>query len=279
MTLSQSLSLPAPLWLVGAGKMGCAMASGWLEEGLAPALISVQDPDPSAEAMTLFDKFGVPIVPLIKAGGVPPSVVVLAVKPQIMDDVLAHLKPGLGGDTLLLSIAAGRTIDSIAKHFSPSTAVVRSMPNTPASVGRGMTVAVANAQVSEGQKQSCTQLLSAVGEVAWLDDEGLMDAVTALSGSGPAYIFLLAECLAEAGVAAGLDHELAAQLARATISGAGELLRLSDLDAEELRQNVTSKGGTTAAALEVLMSESGLKDLMKRAVAVAKARSEELAGN
>jgi len=272
-----TLQLPAPLWLIGAGKMGCAMAAGWLEDGLDPGLVQVQDPNPSDDAKILFEKFGVAITPEIKAGSAAPSIVVLAVKPQIMDKVLPALKSMIGADSVLLSIAAGRTISSLSNFFEPTAAIVRSMPNTPAAIGRGMTVCVANNHVVETQKDLCTDLLNAVGEVAWVDDEDEMDAVTALSGSGPAYIFLLAEAMTAAGVEAGLDEELAIQLARATISGAGELLHHSDVDATQLRVNVTSPGGTTAAALNVLMAEPGMKDLLSRAIKAAAKRSKELA--
>jgi pyrroline-5-carboxylate reductase len=173
--------------------------------------------------------------------------------------------------------AAGRRIDGLALHLPKGIAIVRAMPNTPASVGRGITVATGNAYVTAGQRETCDGLLRAVGEVAWVDDEGLMDAVTAVSGSGPAYVFHLAECLAEAGVAAGVAPELAQRLARATVAGAGELLHRSDLDAGTLRRNVTSPGGTTAAALEVLMGQDGLAELMRKAVAAAARRSRELA--
>ena len=176
----------------------------------------------------------------------------------------------------MLSVAAGRTIASLARHFAPGTAIVRSIPNTPAAVGRGITVAIANAAVAPAQRQLCDALLAAVGEVAWVTDERLIDAATAVSGSGPAYVFLLAECLAEAGRAVGLAPGLAAQLARATVSGAGELMHQSDLSPAVLRQNVTSPKGTTAAALEVLMAGDGLQALLTRAVAAAEKRAGEL---
>jgi pyrroline-5-carboxylate reductase len=157
-------------------------------------------------------------------------------------------------------------------------AIVRAMPNTPAAIGRGITVGVPNARVTADQRALADTLLRAVGAVEWVDDEGLIDAVTAVSGSGPAYVFLLAESLARAGAAAGLPADLSARLARATVSGAGELLHQSALDAATLRQNVTSPGGTTAAALGVLMAESGLDPLLEKAVAAATKRSRELAG-
>jgi pyrroline-5-carboxylate reductase len=175
------------------------------------------------------------------------------------------------------SIAAGKSIASFEKHLRPSAAVVRAMPNTPAAIGRGITGAVANAHVTAAQKAACDQLLSAVGDVVWVDDEALIDAVTAVSGSGPAYVFYLTECLADAGHAAGLPRELAIQLARATVSGSGELMHQSPLPAGTLRQNVTSPGGTTAAALAVLMREKdGLQDLMRQAVLAAQKRGREL---
>ena len=182
----------------------------------------------------------------------------------------------IGERTVILSIAAGRRLESLSRQLPAGTALVRAMPNTPASVGRGMTVAIANADVTAEQKRECDALLSAVGEVTWIDDEALLDAITAVSGSGPAYVFLVAECLEEAGVAAGLPHDLAKQLARETVAGAGELLHRSDLEPAELRKNVTSPKGTTAAALDVLMGKHGLQDLLIRAVAAAAKRSREM---
>jgi len=177
----------------------------------------------------------------------------------------------------VLSVAAGRTIASLARHFAPGTAIVRSIPNTPAAVGRGITAVFANAAATPAQRALCQRLLAAVGAVAWVEEERLIDAATAVSGSGPAYVFLLAECLAEAGRAAGLPAEIAMQLARATVAGAGELLHQSDLAPANLRQNVTSPKGTTAAALDVLMAADGLQPLLTRAVAAAERRARELA--
>ena len=270
-----SLALPGPLLLVGAGKMGGALLTGWLERGLDPSTVFIQDPRPAPEIAELAAANG------IIAGEAPelpaaPAVVLLAVKPQIMESVLPGLKAGAGERTVFLSIAAGRTLEGMGRHLGEGAAIVRAMPNTPAAIGRGITAACPNANVSESQRGDCTQLLSAVGEVVWLDEEGLLDAVTAVSGSGPAYVFLLAECLAEAGVGAGLDEALAMQLARATVSGAGELLRRSDLDPATLRENVTSPGGTTAAALDVLMGEGGFRELLAEAVEKAAARSKAL---
>jgi pyrroline-5-carboxylate reductase len=200
----------------------------------------------------------------------------MAVKPQAMDAVLPPLAKLAGPHTLVLSIAAGCRIATFEQHLPKATAVVRAMPNTPAAIGRGISVCVANAHVTPRQKALCDRLLAAVGEVGWIDDESLMDAVTAVSGSGPAYVFLLVEALAEAGVAAGLDASLAMRLARATVSGTGELLHQSRLEPAKLRENVTSPGGTTAAALSVLMAPGGLGALMKRAVAAAVKRGKEL---
>lgn len=270
-----SLSLPGPLLLVGAGKMGGALLAGWLERGLAPESVFIQDPQPAPEIAGLAAAKGIAVgdAPDLP---VPPAVVLLAVKPQIMDQVLPPLKAHADKDTVFLSIAAGRTMSGMAAHLGEGAAIVRAMPNTPAAIGRGISGACPNANVSAAQRDYCSGLLAAAGEVVWLADESLLDAVTAVSGSGPAYVFLLAECLAEAGVAAGLDEKLAMQLARATVSGAGELLRQSDIDPATLRKNVTSPGGTTAAALDVLMGEGGFRELLKRAVAKAAARSKEL---
>ena len=194
-----------------------------------------------------------------------------------MADVLPQIARHVGPDTVVLSIAAGKTIASFERALPPGTAVVRAMPNTPSSVGRGITVAVPNARVSPAQRQACDSLLAAVGEVAWVEAEGDLDAVTAVSGSGPAYVFYLAECMAAAGIAQGLAPELAHKLARWTVAGAGELLHRSQLSADTLRQNVTSPNGTTFAALQVLMADDAMRPLLERAIAAATRRSRELA--
>jgi pyrroline-5-carboxylate reductase len=271
------LDLDGPLLLAGAGNMGYALLAGWLEGGLDPRRIVVQEPTPQPRIKQDLDARGIQVQAEVVSLSEPPAVLLLAVKPQVMDQVLPSLARLVGGKTLVVSIAAGRRIEGLAAHLPQGTAVVRAMPNTPASVARGITVAVGNAHVTPAQRETCDHLLRAVGEVAWVDDEALIDAVTAVSGSGPAYVFHLAECLAQAGVAAGLTPELAQQLARWTVAGAGELLHRSDLDAATLRRNVTSPGGTTAAALEVLMADDGLPDLMHKAVAAATQRSRELA--
>jgi pyrroline-5-carboxylate reductase len=184
----------------------------------------------------------------------------------------------VGKTTLVLSIMAGRTIGFLEQSLAPGTAIVRAMPNTPAAIGRGISVAVANAKVSAHQRKLAGDLLAAIGKVEWASDETLMDAVTALSGSGPAYVFLLAEAMTKAGIAAGLPADLASHLARETVAGSGELLHRSTLDAATLRQNVTSPGGTTAAALEVLMGPGGFDELLTKAIVAATRRSRQLAG-
>jgi pyrroline-5-carboxylate reductase len=255
--------------------MGSAMLDGWLALGLSPRNVAVLEPQPTPEVAALAAR-GLQLNPSAAAIGEVAAVVV-AVKPQVAPEVTPSLAPFVGAATVVVSIMAGRTLAFLAGAL-PGAALVRAMPNTPAAIGRGITVAVANARVSDAQRALVDALLSAVGAVEWVADEGLMDAVTALSGSGPAYVFLLAETMAQAGAAAGLPPALAATLARATVAGAGELLHRSPLDAATLRQNVTSPGGTTAAALDVLMAKDGLAPLLRRAIAAATARSRELAG-
>jgi len=273
-----TLKIDGTLLLAGAGNMGSALLAGWLERGLAPAQIIVQDPAPPARVKELLAKHGLAARAAIASLAAPPAVIVVAVKPQVMDAAFPPLAQLAGKATVVLSIAAGRTIAGFEKHLAGGSAVVRSMPNTPAAIGRGIAVAVPNAHVTPAQRTACDALLRAVGEVAWIDDESLIDAVTAVSGSGPAYVFYLAECLADAAVKAGLAPQLAQALSRATVAGSGELLDRSDLGADVLRQNVTSPGGTTFAALQVLMAEKGgLRELMREAVAAATRRSRELA--
>jgi pyrroline-5-carboxylate reductase len=257
--------------------MGGALLEGLIGRGLEPARVRVQDPAPPADMAALLSRAGIVAEPTIETLSEPPGVIVVAVKPQLMDAVFPAVARLAGPGTLTLSIAAGRTLKSFADHLPEGAAVVRAMPNTPAAIGRGMTVCVPNAHVTARGRALCEALLSAVGEVAWVDDETRMDAVTAVSGSGPAYVFLLAECLEKAAVAAGLDAALARRLARATIAGSGELLARSELDAATLRENVTSPAGTTAAALAVLMADGGLEDLMRKAVLAGEGRSRELA--
>ncbi len=269
-------SLQGNVLLVGAGKMGGALLEGWLTHGLSPANIAVLDPAPPADMATFLKEQKIERMP--RPGAFMPDAVVVAVKPQVAGEVVPKIAAFLRPKTLVLSIMAGRTMASLEKDLPPGSLIVRGMPNTPASIGRGITVAVANHYVCTGTKVYATELLSAVGAVEWIEDEALMDAVTAVSGSGPAYVFLLAEALAQAGVDAGLPPELAGKLARETIAGSGELLHRSSLDAAQLRENVTSPGGTTAAALEVLMGKDGFQSLLQRAIAAATKRSRELAG-
>jgi pyrroline-5-carboxylate reductase len=265
------------LLLAGAGKMGGALLAGWLKQGLAAGDVIVVEPH-AATARAIRRRHRVSVVPSPDGIRGKPATVVFAVKPQAMDAVAPAYARFAGGGTVFLSIAAGKPIAYFRKILGRDAAIVRAMPNLPASVGRGVTVAVANRRVTKAQRRRCDGLLKAVGEVAWIADEALMDAVTAVSGSGPAYVFLLAECLAEAGRAAGLPKALSAELARTTVIGAGELLRLADDPPAQLRRNVTSPGGTTAAALRVLMGKGGFKGLLKKAVARAARRSRQLAG-
>src|SRR5690242_5564872 len=264
------------LLLIGCGKMGGALLKGWLKRGAARHVVVVE-PGSGADAFAgdrLVERHKHPQeIPLEFT----PDVVVFAVKPQVMDGAVSPYKRFVGR-SLFLSIAAGKTLRYFARLLDDDAAVVRAMPNTPAAVGRGITVATANPRVTPTQRRLADMLLSAVGEVGWVEDEALIDAVTAVSGSGPAYVFLLIECLAEAGAQAGLPPDLAMRLARATVSGAGELLHQSQESAAQLRQNVTSPAGTTLAALNVLMAEDGLRPLMIKAVAAAQRRSRELAG-
>ena len=272
-----TINLGGPLLVAGAGNMGGALIAGLLERGLEARHLIVQDPSPPPPMQALLHAHKIAWQAIVGTLPTPPAVLLVAVKPQLMEAVFPPLARLVGPDTVVLSVAAGRTLASFERHLPPASAVVRSIPNTPASVGRGITVAVCNRHVSASQRARCEQLLSAVGEVAFVGDELLIDPATAVSGSGPAYVFLLAECLAEAGVSAGLDPDLARQLARATVAGSGELLSRSSLDAAELRRNVTSPNGTTAAALAVLMGKLGLADLMTRAVAAAAKRARQLA--
>ncbi|HSI40602.1 MAG TPA: pyrroline-5-carboxylate reductase [Xanthobacteraceae bacterium] len=268
--------IPGRVLLVGAGKMGGAMLEGWLGLGLDPAKAAVIDPAPPPEVLAALRQHGVALNPL---NGGPPAVLLLAVKPQVAPEVLAKVAHLAGPDTLVVSVMAGRTLAFLEAAFPPGTAVVRSIPNTPAAIGRGVTVAVPNDAVSQTQRVVADALLRATGGVEWIEDEALIDVATAVSGSGPAYVFLLAEALAAAGAQAGLPADLADRLARATVAGAGELIARTGTEPATLRRNVTSPNGTTAAALAVLMDpQSGLTPLLERAVAAAARRSRELAG-
>jgi pyrroline-5-carboxylate reductase len=268
-------TFPGHLVLLGAGKMGSAMLEGWLKRGLRPNKVVVLEPQPS-KVVKAQARRGLKLNPQGKAA--PAAAIVIAVKPQTAPEAVPALAPHVGKGTLVLSIMAGRTIGFLEKALPAGTAIVRAMPNTPAAIGRGITVAVGNNNVTMRQRKQASALLAAIGAVEWTDDEALMDAVTAVSGSGPAYVFLLAEAMAKAGVAAGLPGALAARLARETVAGSGELLHRSEFDAATLRRNVTSPGGTTAAALEVLMGPGGFDELLAKAIAAATRRGRELAG-
>jgi pyrroline-5-carboxylate reductase len=269
--------LPKTLVLMGAGKMGGAMLEGWLAGGLDASGLTVLDPHASEGLKLLAAQRGFRLNPAL-ADIEPPEALALGVKPQMLDVAAEALGALAGPDTLVLSIVAGKTIADLKARAPQASAFVRAMPNLPASVRRGVTGVAAGEGVSEAQRAMTTALLEGVGQVEWVPGEEFIDAVTAVSGSGPAYVFLLVECLAEAGVAAGLPEDVARRLARGTIEGAGELLHRSDLEPATLRQNVTSPGGTTAAALEVLMAENGLKPLIGRAVAAARQRAQDLSG-
>ena len=263
------------LLLVGFGNMGQALVNGWLGHGREARTIAVVDPRP--EALAAAAALGIAASADWPAAGREQSadVVVLAVKPAQLEDVLQHYRI-LSGRSLFLSIAAGKTIAGLAAVLGPEAAIVRAMPNTPAAIGRGVTALCSNDHVTADRRALCTTLMSAIGSVEWLDDERSMDAVTAVSGSGPAYVLLLIECLIDAGQQLGLDQALAARLAVGTVAGTGLYAEQSDADAAELRHAVTSPGGTTEAALDVLMSEGQLAELMGRAVRAAAKRSGEL---
>ncbi len=267
------------LLLVGCGKMGGAMLEGWLARGLNSDNVYIIEQAETAEHLeTRLGIHGITDLSEMPESFVP-QVVLFAVKPQVLPDILDLYKPLVRAETVFLSVAAGRTTAFFGKTLGETARIVRAMPNTPASVSRGMTVMFPTDYVSTAQRDMCETLLKAVGAVSWIDDESLMDAVTAVSGSGPAYVFHMVEALAQAGVTAGLPEEQAMLLARQTIVGAGFLLDQSPETAETLRKNVTSPGGTTGAALNVLMDpENGLTDLMTKAVEAARKRSVELAG-
>lgn len=266
---------PRSVVLVGCGKMGSALLHGWIARRTASRFLVVEPAglplELAAHAEVSWCR-SAKLLPVEPA----PDAVVFAVKPQIIDHVLGDYRPWVGPRTLFVSIVAGKTIAGINRHLGPAS-LVRTMPNTPAAIGRGITVACANERVTIEQRRVCDALLAAAGEHAWVEDEGLLDAVTAVSGSGPAYVFLLIEALTQAGRAVGLPPDLAAQLARSTVAGSAELARRAEESPAQLRENVTSPGGTTRAALDVLMAEDGLPSLIGRAVAAATVRSRELA--
>jgi pyrroline-5-carboxylate reductase len=260
--------------LIGFGNMGQALARGWLAHGREAASIRIVEA--SAPARAVAAQLGLDAASEIGATHAGTDVIVLAVKPNQLAAVLPAAALAAGSGAVILSIAAGKTLAQIEAGLGSPFAVVRAMPNTPAAIGHGMTALVGNVRVSAAQQALATELMAAVGAVAWLADEAQMDAVTAVSGSGPAYVFLLVECLEQAGRDLGLDASLARQLAVSTVAGAGRYAAAAGLDPAELRRRVTSPNGTTQAALDVLMGEAGLKPLLERAVRAAAARSREL---
>jgi pyrroline-5-carboxylate reductase len=260
--------------LIGFGNMGQALARGWLASGRAASSIAVVDPVPAARAVAVELGFEAAESSAIA----PADVVVFAIKPAQVEKAAALGRAALAAGGVCLSIVAGKTLAVYASLLGADAALVRAMPNTPAAIGRGITVLCANAAVSKQQRAVCTELMAAAGAVEWVEDESLMDAVTAVSGSGPAYVFLLIECLAEAGRRAGLPADLAVRLARETVAGAGAYAAQADVDASELRRRVTSPNGTTQAALATLMDNDELMQLMITAVAAATDRSRELSG-
>jgi pyrroline-5-carboxylate reductase len=275
--VNDACGAPSTILLVGAGKMGLALLSGWATLGLSGGGVSIVEPRPSTELLELCKRQDFRIVAVEDAK--PAEALILAIKPQMLDEaapLLARLAPA---ETLLVSILAGKSVKDLSSRAPNARAIIRAMPNTPAAVGRGATGAFASEQVSARQKETAQSLLAAVGLVEWVEREELIDAVTAVSGSGPAYVFNFVEALARAGVVAGLPEDLAARLARATIEGAGELLHAQpEVSPGTLRENVTSPGGTTAAALAVLMAQDGLEPVLTRAVLAAKRRAGELSG-
>ena len=262
--------------LVGCGNMGFALLTGWLRDVLRPEQVYVVEP-----ANALRDRAAARGAKTYEgASSLPPDLlprlVALAIKPQVLMDVIAPYRAFGGGQTTFLSIAAGIGSDRLQAALDEKTPIIRCMPNTPAAIGHGAIVCYRTPQVGAEDASFAERLLSASGQVFFIEDETLMDAVTAVSGSGPAYLFHFIECLAVAGRAAGLPEELADRLALQTVHGAARLAAGSEIAPSELRQQVTSPGGTTAAALDVLMASGRLKDLVREAVAAATARSQEL---
>ena len=269
-------ALERPILFVGAGKMGGAILAGLLEDGLDPQMVVVLDPCPPEETKDLVAKYGITHIKFPDENLVP-QVVVLGVKPQMFEVALSDIEYlKFSKETLFVSIIAGKALHTLFRHMG-SVPIIRAMPNTPAAIARSMTVCVANKYVNEQYKKIANDLLLSIGQVIWIEDEDKMDAVTALSGSGPAYVFWLTECMVQAGIKAGLDEAMALELAKGTVSGAGELMRFSEDSPSTLRENVTSPGGTTEAALKVLMSsDGGLDGLMKKAIQSAASRSKTL---
>lgn len=273
----QKIVLPGPLLLVGCGKMGGALLRGWLQRGVAGKDVFVVDPAP--RDLEDVQARGVSVVTAIDQlpVGLQPGIVLLAIKPQFMDEALTSYRRYVRPGAVFLSIAAGKTVGYLKGKLGADATIVRSMPNTPAAVGRGMSVIIRDSSIPVVTLDLCGQLLSAVGKIGWIDEEDQINAVTAVSGGGPAYVFLLIECLAEAARAAGLPADLAIQLARETVTGSGELAHQSSETATQLRQAVMSPKGTTIEALAVLMAPDGLQPLLTKAIAAATRRGREIA--
>lgn len=263
--------------LAGCGKMGGALLEGWLKSGIDPKTIVALDPKPPEEVLAVLKAHAISHNPTL-ASIENVEAIVIAVKPQMMAEVLPNLASLQTSKPVNLSIAAGKTIASFEQAFGKGASIIRTMPNTPAAIGRGITAMFGNKNVSPQQMALAKSLLSSTGEVVDVETEDMIDLVTAVSGSGPAYVFYLAECMAQAGEKIGLPKDLAMKLARATVSGSGELLHQSSSEAATLRQNVTSPGGTTFAALQVLMAEDGMGPLFEKAIAAAALRAKQLAG-
>ncbi|HCX15038.1 MAG TPA: pyrroline-5-carboxylate reductase [Rhodospirillaceae bacterium] len=265
--------------LVGSGRMGGALLEGWFKHGLNPVDVIVIEPAGRGAVASCNEHRALTVLPHVQ--DVPsdfhPDIIVFAVKPQIADEIVFEYASFTASQPVLLSVVAGKKASYFRHHLGVEAAIVRAMPNTPAMVGKAISILYAAPAVSAVQRRVCEVLMGAVGKVEWIDDEALMDAVTALSGSGPAYVFLLAECMRDAGIKAGLPADLSARLAHATLSGAGAMLEQEIAEPEVLRKNVTSPGGTTAAAMSILMAEGGLKKLLEQAVLAAAKRSKELA--
>ncbi|MDE2183645.1 MAG: pyrroline-5-carboxylate reductase [Alphaproteobacteria bacterium] len=264
--------MSAPILLIGAGKMGTALIKGWIKAGLGP--ITAVEPHPSPLLRKLEGPMLATDLKRVSHDGWRACVV--ALKPQVLRAEAAHLKAIADKGTPMISIAAGTSVKFMAKHWGAQARIVRAMPNTPGAVDRGITALYAAPTATAHDRTLATSLLSAIGKTVWLKSEAQIDAATAVSGSGPAYVYALVEALAAAGVAAGLPHETSMSLARATVAGTGALLDADPREPSELRRDVATPGGTTEAAFKILLAEDGLEALMTRAVAAAKARAEEL---
>ncbi len=266
------------LILVGAGKMGGALLAGWLGQGIDPGRINVVEPN-ADQAKMLKNRYGVSVASSVQALSLDaaPDAVILAVKPQAMEAALKDYRPFVAEGTAFISIAAGKTLDFFLRHLGEEAAIIRAMPNLPSTVQQGATVLCASSAVTDTQRQLASFLFDAVGLAGWVEEEALLDAATALSGSGPAYVFLLAEAMLEAGIALGLPPQLANRFARQTLQGSATMLAQAEESPHVLREHVTSPGGTTEAALRVLMREGGVRSLILEAMQAAATRSRELA--